>query len=371
MKKKYAIIVTFIFIFAVLTIWIMSLLGKENESNKENIQPTLQGTVLDIRPTSSLHKLEEGMFTIQNEEDYGFQEFLDQGGASSDAEVIDFLMEDILSDSDGLAFMPNIFGCSTLAVKNEHQQTLFGRNFDWEESEALIITSKPDGAYASISTVNLDFIQSGTSLSIHNLPDDVLAKVAMYAPLDGMNEKGLAISVNMIQDSSAIHQSGQSQNLTTTTAIRLILNKAANVEEAIDLLETYNMHSSFDMMIHFAISDASGKSVVVEYVNQEMKVIETPVVTNFYLSQGDKYGIGTEQSHERYNILMEMLKKQPAMSMVQVRDALNRVSKDNFDEFESTEWSIVYNLKQKEIHYYHRENYDKRYVFYLNEMEVK
>ena len=33
--------------------------------------------------------------------------------------------------------------------------------------------------------------------------------------------------------------------------------------------------------------------------------------------------------------------------MDQVRDALDSVSKDNFGEFESTEWSIVFNLKQQ------------------------
>ena len=45
---------------------------------------------------------------------------------------------------------------------------------------------------------------------------------------------------------------------------------------------------------------------------------------------------------------------------------LDSVSKDNFGEFESTEWSIVFNQSNGEVRYYHRENYQQGYVFYIN-----
>ena len=60
---------------------------------------------------------------------------------------------------------------------------------------------------------------------------------------------------------------------------------------------------------------------------------------------------------------MEQLER--TMRVEDVRDALNRVSKDNFGEFESTEWSIVFNQSRKEARYYHRENYEKSYTFVL------
>lgn len=53
------------------------------------------------------------------------------------------------------------------------------------------------------------------------------------------------------------------------------------------------------------------------------------------------------------------------MGMDAVRDALDSVSKDNFGEFESTEWSIVMNLSAGEVRYYHRENYNRNYTFRL------
>ena len=53
------------------------------------------------------------------------------------------------------------------------------------------------------------------------------------------------------------------------------------------------------------------------------------------------------------------------MGMEDVRDALDSVSKDNFGEFESTEWSIVMNLSAGEARYYHRENYEQDYTCLL------
>lgn len=212
----------------------------------------------------------------------------------------------------------------------------------------------------------MDFIRSGYGGNLAGLPENIRTALALYAPLDGMNEKGLAVSVNMIQDSESINQDSGKPDITTTTAIRLLLNKAADVEEAVALLKQYDMHSSMDIMVHFALADKSGRSVVAEYVLNEMIVTDTPAVTNFYLAEGDKQGIGTAQSHTRYDILMRQLSEAATMNMEQVRDALDSVSKDNFGEFESTEWSIVFNLNKKTASYYHRENYGSSYNFQID-----
>jgi len=116
------------------------------------------------------------------------------------------------------------------------------------------------------------------------------------------------------------------------------------------------------MMVHFALADAQGNSAVAEYIGNEMSVVETPVVTNFYLTEGEKYGIGTGQSHERYEILSNALKETQTMTEEEVKDALDSVSKDHFNEYESTEWSIVMNQETKELTYFHRENYGKGYT---------
>ena len=69
-----------------------------------------------------------------------------------------------------------------------------------------MLASKPTQGYVSISTVNLDFIQQGGGLGGLLESDKIRVQAELYAPLDGMNEKGLAVSVNMIQDSASVNQ---------------------------------------------------------------------------------------------------------------------------------------------------------------------
>lgn len=330
------------------------------QNRDQNSDQTELSNINKISPDTSITKLEEDLSVVRYEGDYGFGSFLEQGGASSDEEVVEYVSSRLSSNLPELLFGGNPFGCSTLSVKNTEDGYLFGRNFDWNACNALIISSRPDEGYASISTVNMDFIQAG-GLDISILPDQVQAAIALYAPLDGMNEKGLAVSVNMIEDTDTIEQNTDKPDITTTTAIRLLLDQAADVAEALDLLSQYDLHASMGMMIHLALADAEGNSVAVEYVNNEMVVTQTPVVTNFYLAEGKKYGIGSTQSHTRYDLLQEALTDKQTMTETDVRDALDSVSKDNFGEFESTEWSIVMNQHTKEVTYYHRENYDNGY----------
>ena len=316
-----------------------------------------------VTPSAEIVELESGLSVVRHDGDDGFDGFLSRGGASSDGEVVAYLAENLLSGLDLGDIVGGIFGCSTIASENQTGDKLFGRNFDWQNCKAMIVVSYPGNGYASLSTVNMDFITQNVSgaVSMALRADEVKTLAALYAPLDGMNEAGLAISVNMIRDSATISQNTGKPDLTTTTAIRLLLNQAADVEEALELLNQYDMHASMGMMVHFALADASGRSVAVEYVDNEMIVTETPVLTNFYLAEGEKHGIGTQQSHERYEILMECLEESETMEMPDMRDALNSVSKDNFEEFASTEWSVVFNLSTGEVWYYHRENYEAGY----------
>jgi len=309
--------------------------------------------------TEKITELEDGLSAVRFEGSSGFDDFLSQGGAASDQAVAEYLTGLV---AQNISLGDLLFGCSTISVPNASGGYLFGRNFDWDACNALIVQSAPESGHKSISTVNTDFIgMSGMDLG--KLPDKTQALIGLYAPLDGMNEKGLAVSVNMIQDSATINQNTGKPGLTTTTAIRLLLDKAASVDEAIDLLEQYDMHASMGYMIHLSIADNTGRSVVIEYVDNEMVVVETPVVTNFYLAEGEKNGIGTAQSRERYDILMDVLASHETMTEEEVRDALDSVSKDNFNEFESTEWSIVFDQNAGTARYYHRENYGESYVF--------
>ena len=334
--------------------------------NMENTATDKNDTEINyITTTSEITELERGFSAVRYEGDYSFDQFLEQGGAESDQDVLHFLTETMFRKDYGLQMGGDVFGCSTISVKNTDGGYLFGRNFDWQSCDALMVTAYPKDGYSSISTVNLDFIKQGAGFASHFISDEIMTIAALYAPLDGMNEKGLCVSVNMIQDSATIRQNTDRPNITTTTAIRLMLDKAATTEEALALLQQYDMHASMNYMVHFAIADNEGSSVAVEYIDDEMIVIETPILTNFYLAEGEKNGVGTQQSHTRFEILTKTLEEKSDMTIPEVRDTLDSVSKDNFNEYESTEWSIVFDQSALTAVYYHRENYETGYSFML------
>lgn len=314
------------------------------------------GTVTDTE-NAKLTELEKGLSHTSYRGDYKFAQFLAEGGAKSDNEVIAFLSQNLIGG--GLSgFGVGNFGCSAFTAKGENGY-YFGRNFDWYNCNALIVEAYPTNGYASICTVNLDFIGSFANA----LDDNALTLAAIYAPIDGMNEKGLCVSVNMIEDNENVNQSTGKPDITTTTAVRLLLDNAADVDEALALLRQYDMHASKGLTVHFAVADAGGKCVAVEYLNSEMIVTETPVVTNFYFAEGPKNGKGTQQSHERFDILMRLLSENDSFTAGDVMNTLESVSKHNYHDGETTEWSAVFDQSTGEAVYCHRENYDKKYTF--------
>ncbi|MCH5197104.1 MAG: membrane lipoprotein lipid attachment site-containing protein, partial [Oscillospiraceae bacterium] len=82
-------------------------------------------------------ELEKGLSHTSYSGDYKFGQFLAEGGAESDSEVIAFLARNLIGDAIS-SFGANIFGCSAFSAKGESGY-YFGRNFDWYNCNALIV----------------------------------------------------------------------------------------------------------------------------------------------------------------------------------------------------------------------------------------
>ncbi len=353
-KKKKTVLISVISALAVIVVLMLVLLIGAYTMFKPQLDAI--GTI---------EKLDDGIYSMTYAGDYGFDEFLARGGAASDEEVAAYLTEFLSHGFYKVSTTEQSPGCSTVQADREDGGYLFGRNFDWDNGTIMIVRTVPDGGYASVSTCNLDFLGFGDDF----LPDggfmnELLSLAAVYVPLDGINEKGLCIADLTIDIDEGISQDNGKPDLTTTTAIRLMLDRAATVDEAIALLGQYDMHGSIGSMHHIAISDSTGKSVVVEYINNELTVTETKVVTNFFIAEGDHRGIGSEQSKLRYNILEEWIYENGLANASGMRDALKSVSKTAIgDEYEMTVWSIVFDQEECTATYYFRENYDSSLVF--------
>ena len=182
---------------------------------------------------------------------------------------------------------------------------------------------------------------------------------AIYAPLDGMNEKGLVVADLVAGDHTKTDQNTGHVNLTTTSAIRVLLDKAANVEEALRLLESCDMHSDIDFSHHLAISDAMGRSVVVEWVDNKMLVAESPLCTNHYLAESrlKDYSIYSEDSHRRYDSMKQIRDSLTTMNQNDVVESIRRVASK-----EMTRWSVVFDSKSLTATYYQYSDFNKPYT---------
>lgn len=324
----------------------------------------------EIATINRMEKLDEyPLYYMEYQGDYGFDEFL-QVGASSDEELVDYVVKRLLKGLPIEIKVPKL-GCSTFTAQTKESENLFGRNFDLTYSPAMMVKTTPKNGYASISMVNLGFLGYGEE----KLPDSFISSInalaAPFAPLDGVNEKGLAIGVLLIPSEETKQDNGK-VNITTTTAIRMILDKCATVEEAIAMLKEYDMYSSAGSNYHFQISDNSGKSVVVEYINNEMKIVEPSesyqAAANFLLTPGD-YDFGYGQ--DRYEIMIHKLKEtQGILSDEEAMQLLSAAAQEphlnDKGEISGTQWSVVYNQKDLSATVSMGRNYDKTYKFQLD-----
>ncbi len=254
-----------------------------------------------------------------------------------------------------------------MCLQSEEGEPYFGRNYDGEECQAILVHTRPEKGYESISTCCLDYLGFGEDYHpLDSWMDRMQTLAAIYVPLDGINEKGLVVADLLAGDGEETHQETGKVALTTTTAIRLLLDRAADVEEALALLEEYDMHSSIHWSHHLSIADQSGRSVVVEYVEGERLVTPAQVVTNHYLSACEKQGLGSEESHLRYDTLLSW---EGDLGPEGVRERLEAVAQKNVSQggYEKTMWSLVYAPRQIWADFYFNEIYDHSYHLTLGE----
>ncbi|MBR4473516.1 MAG: linear amide C-N hydrolase [Oscillospiraceae bacterium] len=247
-------------------------------------------------------------------------------------------------------------GCSTMAAHDKDGNVLWGRNFDWYDTVPLIIKSTPKDGYASISSCNFTNVTNDVTVVPEGTENAMKAIGAYYVPMDGINEKGLCVSILEVNEGGQkIVETGK-PNLTVTVAVRLLLERAANVEEALALLDQYDICPTGGISSHLSMCDSSGRSVAVEFMDGENRVVETPVVTNFNLTSSD-ISVGGESPMVRYQTLMEALDKTDGtMTREEVVEAMDSVSKTEGKW--TTRWTMVYSSEECRVDYYWNANYD-------------
>lgn len=240
-----------------------------------------------VKGAMSAEKLNDGLYYMEYKGDDGFDEFMKQGGAKDATEISTYIISFLSKGHYQPEMNPEKtdFGCSALTVNTPEGGVLMGRNFDFPSAIGVVLHTIPDKGYETITTFNVEFFGFGDDFKPEGFKNQYLSLASLFCALDGINEKGLAIADLMAGDEVETHQNTNKPDLTTSAAICYLLKNAANVNEALELLKGIDMHSDIGSAHHYAMADATGRSVVVEYVDNKMVVTESPEVANHYLCE--------------------------------------------------------------------------------------
>ncbi len=356
----------------------------------------------EISSASSLRKIRErndehldgSVYTMTVKGGFYFDEFLETGGAKSDSELITFITDHVTKGLIDMGISESEIACSSFTAQTADGDRLFARNYDFSKTNTCIVfTDAGNGRHATVSTVDLQFLGIEPNNDVEGLMDRITCLAAPFAPLDGMNDAGVSCGIYMsYQGSDEVVPTNidtDKPDITSTTMLRLILDYADSVEEAVELVSQYDLHDSASTSYHYMVADASGKSAILEWVNgtdatdndgskRELKVIyndddahigameaeaDYQWITNFILQPGYYADDYEKAGLDRYNKIGEVLKENNAV-FADEKDAMGllrtvgRRDWDNDDGNGCTVHSVIYNLTDKTAYWVPNENFD-------------
>ncbi len=295
-----------------------------------------------FRTMSSATEISDGLYKMTCHYDYKCDKFI-----NADISTIDELIEWIRKEHFfglPIEFDTGNFGCCAFTAETPYGQRLFGRNFDYDETDTLVFYTEPKDGYASYGVTDLKFFDIGTRNGFYgnSLPAKVLMLAAPYATMDGINEKGVGVGILQL-DIDELHQDNGKSDLMIFAAIRGILDKCATVDEAINFLGNYDIHSFLSRSYHLFITDKSGRSVIVEWTDEETFIVQDTVCTNDVMSENKFYD--PEWKCKRYDTIKKWLTEKNGV--LTEDEAMTVTSDASLDKKSySTEWSCVYNLDE-------------------------
>ena len=337
------------------------------------------------------------VYQINFSGDYFFDEFLSQGGASNDAELISFITRSITKGIIPMHIKTSSIACSAFTADTQSGDRVFGRNYACSATNtASGFTDPGEGRHASYSTIDLSFLGLDADKDVETIGQKILTLAAPYVPLDGINDAGVACGIFMSYQGEGKGTPTDTQtdrpDLTSTTLLRLILDYADSVEDAVALAQQYDLHDSASSCFHYMVADSTGRSAILEWVGtdadhdadgaqRQLNVLwndtdalsdsaDWQVVTNFIKTPGYYDDTTAEMKGlDRYEHLAAALRetdgivadKDAAMDLLA---SVGRRTWNNDDSNSNTVHSVVYDLTDKSVLWVGNEHYgEEAYTF--------
>jgi penicillin V acylase-like amidase (Ntn superfamily) len=250
------------------------------------------------------------------------------------------------------------FSCTTFCFA-EKGQVVFGRNYDWDIGNGMLIINKRGMSKSAMLQDNersAKWVSKYGSLTFNQYGREF--------PTGGMNEKGLIVELMMLNESE-YPEHDRRPVVGCLEWIQYQLDNSASIADVIQKSQAIRISSR--VKLHFLISERSGASITVEFLNGRFaphygSSLAVAVLTNDTYERSAAYlrtlaGFGGtsptpsgQGSLERFGRAATLLKNYPTALNKDIVsysfDVLANVAQGDY-----TKWSIVYDPTNLRVHF--------------------
>jgi len=259
-----------------------------------------------------------------------------------------------------LCFRPDAEACTTFCLQRG-PAGVFGKNYDWNLGDGLVIVNKKGVAKRSI-------LPDGPARWTSKYGSVTFNQYGREFPSGGMNEKGLVIEL-MWLDGTRYPAPDSRPTLNCLEWIQFQLDNADTVDAVLANAEKVRITS--EAGLHYLVCEPGGRCATVEFLNGKLvphsgKTLPVPVLANstyadslgFLERQGD--GAQGSSSLARFARASKMIEDYPARGGVgpvqYAFQVLASVAQPH------TQWSIVYDQRARRVHWKTRAHPRPRWI---------
>jgi choloylglycine hydrolase len=252
-------------------------------------------------------------------------------------------------------FIQSADACTTFFICKKGEM-IFGRNYDWVSGSGMVCTNQRGLQKTSLPTGDgptISWVSAYGSITFNQWGKEF--------PMGGMNERGLVVELMWLSETQ-YPKPDKRAAVDCLQWIQYQLDRSATITDVIATDAILRIASKGTAPLHYLIADATGHAAVIEFLNGKMvvhKADDLPVaaLTNSIYKESvtktanqNTIPSFADGSLERFATACSMVNrfedqdiKVPVVDYA--LDILNTVAQP------STQWSIVYDLKNKKIHF--------------------
>ena len=244
-------------------------------------------------------------------------------------------------------------GCSAFVLNKG--KIFLGKNLDWALGNGLILFNPRGEIKKSITSEGPaeEWTSKYCSITFNHFGKNL--------PLGGMNERGLVMEELSTWPSEYPYDE-KLPSLNELEWIQYNLDTYSSVEEVITKAEDVNI-SKFAFRLHYILSDSTGNTAVIEFIDGKTKIysgesLPYPVLSNnnykellkyiYSLKKSGRINLKAAASQDRFVTLVNLLSHDVNGESIDEQHAMSFLEAVWVSD---TRWSVVYEITCKEIYY--------------------